>query len=196
MKADRPIAIRGLEKRLIRALDTVGCYGMLECYWRRCLLWQRARDRLWRLQKFRDEYVPSWSWMAYDGGIKYMNVPMGKVLWNEKVLSPFRENQDGDEIYNEEKRVPFEIEAEAWDINESDTERLILDEPGAAPVGPLKCVIIGIDKKETEASQTHYALLVSQTRKGDENMYTRRGVAFLKRVQIAFDRSSLNIRIR
>src|SRR5215469_7798924 len=41
---DRPIAIAGLEQRLIRAFDTQGGYGVFERYFGRSLLWQRDSD--------------------------------------------------------------------------------------------------------------------------------------------------------
>ena len=61
---DRPVAIRGLEKRLLRALDTKGGYGVFDIYLRRGLLWQRDQASLERIDfsgKKEQELVPSWS---------------------------------------------------------------------------------------------------------------------------------------
>jgi hypothetical protein len=78
VKTDRPIAIKGLETRLIRTFETVGGYGIFDLYLHRGLLWQRSGDTLDRITS-RGERVPSWSWMAYEGGIRYMDVPLGGV---------------------------------------------------------------------------------------------------------------------
>ncbi|KAJ4358425.1 uncharacterized protein N0V89_003008 [Didymosphaeria variabile] len=60
---DRPVAIRGLEKRLVRTFKTKGGFGMFDCYLHRCLLWKRTGWSLSPIDTFRDE-TPSWSWMA------------------------------------------------------------------------------------------------------------------------------------
>src|SRR5438477_11418672 len=69
---DRPVAIKGLETRLIRTFGTTGGFGIFDIYLHRCLLWQRSGDTLRRIPSFRGGQVPSWSWMAYTGGIRYL----------------------------------------------------------------------------------------------------------------------------
>ena len=92
--SDRPIAIKGLEIRLMDTFNTFGGFGILNKYLHRCLLWQRAGKTLKRIQSFcRDNQVPSWSWMSYDGPISYMIVPFGQASWSEDILSPFAKAQ-------------------------------------------------------------------------------------------------------
>ncbi|KAJ3578871.1 hypothetical protein NPX13_g1697 [Xylaria arbuscula] len=81
---DRPLAIAGLEQRLIRAFDTQGGYGVFTRYFGRGLLWQRdvtmAPQVMKPIQfpKSQKYQVPSWSWMAYEGAISFMDLPLTK----------------------------------------------------------------------------------------------------------------------
>lgn len=194
--SDRPIAIKGLERRLIRTLKTVGGYGIFECYLHRSLLWQRSGDPLRRIQSFRGSSIPSWSWMAYDGGIKYMEVPFGKVTWSKNIQSPFkgRTELSGD---GESTTSFLTIEAQCWDIRDSDIDGIYLDEPEGTPNAAYRCVIFGVDKdSEPKPEQMNYTLIVCKIGNGAENLYERAGVGFLERRNIVFERLSATIRIR
>ncbi|KAM7210022.1 hypothetical protein V8F06_014596 [Rhypophila decipiens] len=107
---DRPIAIRGLESRLIAAFakkypekDITGAYGVLHDgrdggLLHRGLLWRRgsaegkAHGRTLGLRAINfppghEDIPPSWSWMAYSGGIDFIKVPGGTVEWEPLDLS-------------------------------------------------------------------------------------------------------------
>jgi len=85
--SDRPIAIAGLEQRLVAAFDTHGGYGVFERpFFGRSLLWKRdeASGRPMTPIVFPpgQEYrVPSWSWMAYVGAVEFMDLPFDGVEW-------------------------------------------------------------------------------------------------------------------
>jgi len=86
--SDHPFAIAGLEKRLQRAFIVKGGFGILDdgdtqdgSFFHQSLLWQCGEER------YDGEYlvgiefpndgraqVPSWSWMAYQGGIDYLHL--------------------------------------------------------------------------------------------------------------------------
>jgi hypothetical protein len=72
----------GLHTRIAR---TIGCdsrYGTLEKYLHRNLLWHASDLKLQKI-KYKS-YVPSWSWMAYHGGIRFQDeeeIPFGTVQW-------------------------------------------------------------------------------------------------------------------
>ena len=68
---DRPVAIQGLELRLARFYRTNSAYGILEYFLHRSLLWQRSGNTRMRPISFKGKEVPSWSWMAYSGEIRY-----------------------------------------------------------------------------------------------------------------------------
>jgi len=99
---DRPYAIAGLEKRLQKAFGTHGAFGIFDDgndpnggLFHRSLLWQRGEE------KEDDKYltpidfpperhvnVPTWSWMAYKGGIDYMDPPFQSADWETQELIP------------------------------------------------------------------------------------------------------------
>jgi len=84
--ADRTIAISGLEKRLAFTFRTQGRHGVFKNYLHRSLLWERSEDtRMKRILYPTDRRVPSWSWMAYEGVIDYVDIPFNRVEWHKAV---------------------------------------------------------------------------------------------------------------
>ena len=76
---DRCVALSGLEARISEALNCRRRYGILEKYLHRNLLWLALDGDLTEITY--DHHVPSWSWMAYIGGIQFRGVPLGGVEW-------------------------------------------------------------------------------------------------------------------
>ena len=84
-KTDRCVAISGLEARIARARGCQSRYGIFGEFLHRNLLWQRSgREKMQRIG-YEPGIVPSWSWMAYYGGIQFMDIPFGEVDWNDKL---------------------------------------------------------------------------------------------------------------
>ncbi|KAK1445457.1 TOL [Colletotrichum cuscutae] len=52
---DRPVAIRGLEARLIRTFRTVGSHGVFDTFLHRCLLWKKASRSLNRIETWSSQ---------------------------------------------------------------------------------------------------------------------------------------------
>jgi hypothetical protein len=100
--SDRPFAIAGLEKRLQRAFATRGKFGIFDDgdkedggLFHRSLLWQRGeeKDDVPNLTSIdfspkRNVKVPSWSWMAYKGGIDYIDPPFETADWERVEIIP------------------------------------------------------------------------------------------------------------
>ncbi|KAJ4305479.1 hypothetical protein N0V90_001010 [Kalmusia sp. IMI 367209] len=175
----RPFAIRALEQRLIRTLQTVGEYGVLDCYLHQCLLWQRSGDSLTRIaiSSSRDR-IPSWSWMTYEGGIKYMDVSFDKVLWNTDLMSPFTSAVLDAPKESKEEQLPLYILTRIKKIGKSQDDkdiRMILDEPSRKFTAPIECVIIGSRKESNPEEETwlHYVLLVTQVSEDVTDVYER-----------------------
>jgi hypothetical protein len=186
--ADKPIAIRGIENRLMRTFNTTGGHGIFDRYLHRSLLWQRSREPLKRI------LVPSWSWMAYDGPIDYMSISFGQVTWSEDIASPFvKAVQPGasGQIESEELSVsPLEIRAPCWDIVDTNGGRMVLDDQNRQFTETLQCAVVGKSKAEfSDDNHTYYVLLVYPITsvKKDWVSYERVGVAVLERRQIAFE---------
>ncbi|KAF4957073.1 hypothetical protein FSARC_11404 [Fusarium sarcochroum] len=69
--SDRPFAILGLESRLAVSMNAISIYGVLISSVCRTLFWHRRGDLVMKKINFANEYVPSWSWMSYEGAIYY-----------------------------------------------------------------------------------------------------------------------------
>ncbi|KAH7398605.1 heterokaryon incompatibility protein-domain-containing protein [Pyrenochaeta sp. MPI-SDFR-AT-0127] len=89
---DRPVAIQGLESRLANFHKTNSVYGILECFLHISLLWQRSGNAKMQPIMFKDMKVPSWSWMAYAGEIRYG----AKHDWNQTKITGSNSNLELD----------------------------------------------------------------------------------------------------
>ncbi len=194
--SDRPIAIRGLESRLINTFGTRGGVGIFDIYLHRSLLWQRAGDTLKSITSFRDAPVPSWSWMAYDGPVRYLTVPFGEVTWSENIISPFSKDSSRNAVvsgaFRGDKVIatsPLELEAPVWNLLDAESGQRIMDDPGRAFDQPIQCVVLGKSKMPpVDESQVHWVLLVHPRKVADNvALYERAGVGVLRKRHIAFD---------
>jgi hypothetical protein len=70
-KTDRRVAMSGLQDRIARAIPCEDRYGVFEKYLHRNLLWHASNDKLKKIEY--EDCVPSWSWMAYEGGIRFLD---------------------------------------------------------------------------------------------------------------------------
>jgi Heterokaryon incompatibility protein (HET) len=87
---DRSAAIIGLELRLAVFYRTPSVYGILMKFFGKSLLWKRSTA--WRMEMigdFKNERVPSWSWMAYNGQIGYEAIPKNGVNWRTDLKLAF-----------------------------------------------------------------------------------------------------------
>jgi hypothetical protein len=205
---DRPRAIAGLEKRLMDALECAGGYGIFQSkkldedsHFHRNLLWHRQRSKptLKRLKfELHQGEVPSWSWMAFEGEIRYMNVPFGDIERAGDIVSPFETLTVGKLYPDIYPTRPAELQAPVYALAVENPDEVILDEPHRELARPLECVIVGKSKTLTNDQQTYYALIVHALRKedGELDIYERVGVAYLKMKEIRLDQSGKCVRIR
>lgn len=178
ISTDRPVAIAGLETRLIDAFDTSGGFGLFERYLGRSLLWTRVTSENARLTKIpfgpaQTNPVPSWSWMAYEGAISFLYLPFGKIDWTMDVDFPspveFRSpnhstggtpsrtsrgrmssNRNGRRTELRVVARPFDMVAAAPRASNF-LSGIVWDDP-TAPHDPnqLRCVVIGRLKSESD----------------------------------------------
>lgn len=188
---DRSVAILGLEQRMVRDFKAWGGYGVFDdkssSLLPRSLLWRRTEpeEGLKPLRRILPEgQLPSWSWMAYDGPIDYLDVPFGEVDWFEgDIVSPW----SGNGAVPGELRIagrPFLKEPVAPD-SEQDFE-LVLDDEDATSEGWefWRCMTAGRRKAKAlpPAKRTLYILIVAQvpSRSGaDESNWERIGVGMM-----------------
>ncbi|KAE9370986.1 hypothetical protein N431DRAFT_18330 [Stipitochalara longipes BDJ] len=162
---DRPRAIVGLEKRLMTALQSAGGYGIFQPNFHRGLLWHRQRSQvaLKRIKFEPQDRVPSWSWLAFDGQIRYMYVPFGETDKAEDIVSPFEGLIPGAQYAEASLGKPAELRApvRTFKLAGDMKSELILDERDCQLVEPFKCVIVRASKESHGGRRTPYALVIS-----------------------------------
>jgi hypothetical protein len=215
---DRPIAISGLEKRLIRAFNAhAGVYGGYGVFddgvggglLHRSLLWQRGADEH-SMERIvfptdRDVAVPTWSWMAYKGGIDYLELPFKHVKWEEDdIRSPWRpKNTESSQAADQ--AASYSLTATARDFDTSaaigdEKVEVVHDIPGKPGNRTLKCVVVGREEgTQSIDEKRHYLLIISP--KGHSYtepapVFERVGVAYMPGKCIALDVSGLDVRVQ
>ncbi|KAI8623798.1 HET-domain-containing protein [Xylariaceae sp. FL1651] len=186
---DRSMGILGLERRLARTLESKGDYGILQRYLQRSLLWEReGKGKLTPIMYSDDRCVPSWSWMAYTGAIKYIAAPFDGVDWNnEDMRIDFDTGPLRTSTRNRAGASKPEITAMARRINFDGgiadvLKRMSLDEITADDLASLRCVVLGVDKPDglSEEERKHYVMIIKPASSGlVDGVYTRAGVASL-----------------
>ncbi|KAH6843201.1 hypothetical protein B0I37DRAFT_330891 [Chaetomium sp. MPI-CAGE-AT-0009] len=186
---DRPAAIRGLEARLVQTIGGPGGYGVFRRHMHRYLLWKRQGEvGLERIDNFPpDERVPSWSWMAYAGEIKYIDVPGYNVAWDENLKWPCSDSEP----------VPFRLEAPVRDVSRLQAEDIILDDGRPMLTQAAKCVVVGTIRVRAGMlggnEKYCYVLIVEPVTTPDDGgsesgkVWQRLGVARLQRQHIVFE---------
>jgi hypothetical protein len=207
---DRPMAIDGLQRRLLRTMKSEGAFGVFDegetrGLLRRSLLWHRGADTtsLSRIKFPADRVisaVPSWSWMAYTGGIDYLKLDFDGVEW-EDIRSPW--SRSADNVAHTEVRggnIALTAVARDYDPNAAlkGEALLILDNPGGSEKPKTECVVLGRQKGPTPLEgKIHYLLIVTPlTALGRDGgkLYERVGAGYLPGRCIAPSGSTVNIR--
>ncbi len=201
---DRPVAISGLEKRLVRTFETRGGFGVFDLYLERGLLWQRPEDGvLTRIQYPPDRHVPSWSWMAYHGGINYMKIPFDGVVWTKDLKSPFKAGtNDWDKRHWEPDASTRATDllgvARRLSISRVDMlTRLFFDERKEYDMDTLRCIVVGKEKTEVATGEpVHWVLVINPIIVVESyELYERVGVGYLLSSHIPSSGASL-VRVR
>ncbi|KAF7866833.1 hypothetical protein EAF04_005674 [Stromatinia cepivora] len=204
---DRPVAIDGLMERLTVAFKTRSLAGLFETFWGRCLLWRRA-DSAEPLRKIphgthSHRVPPTWSWMAFDGAISFIEPGGGQVDWNDTgVTLPFADlacdqtswlktSCQNDSLAIQAKAFDFTIPTGAGRSEAS----VYYD---GETITPTKCVIIGTDKQNVNDASTkkHYVLIIKSVPEASGGIsYERVGVGYMLGKFIHPDESSVAVTI-
>jgi hypothetical protein len=81
----RCVTTSGLEALISYTIEGERSYGIFQRYLHRNLLWHRSNEKKTKRIGYEPGIVPSWSWIAYGGGIQFMEIPIGDMDWNDKV---------------------------------------------------------------------------------------------------------------
>jgi hypothetical protein len=213
---DRPMAIDGLQRRILNALRTKGGFGVFDQGDRkgllhRSLLWIRAaagshdNDLPLRRIVFPSNWaisaVPSWSWMAYTGAIDYVSPPFNGVAW-EKLQSPWSQGppngvrtdpKTGMMALVGEAREYDPLKGYAATLGSPDNYLLVFDTPGQSEQSPSLCVVLGVQKYVPRPEARCYILLIRGATSGmdgkEEKIYERVGAGFLPSACVNWSRS-------
>jgi hypothetical protein len=149
--------------------------------------------------------VPSWSWMAYEGAISFLDPPFGKIEWTVDVefrspdyssgaSPPSRTTSRGRMSSNRNgRRTELRVVARPFDVAAAASRAsnillgIVWDDPTAShDHDQLRCVVIGRLASETgtpaDPSQKHWVLVVRELRAG---LYERVGAGFLPKDRIS-----------
>ncbi|CCF42997.1 TOL [Colletotrichum higginsianum] len=192
---DRPIAIAGLENRLRKAYWSTGAYGIFDDrpghgLFHRSLLWQRSEDEgALKLIDFSfkpESAAPTWSWMAHEGGIDYLDPPFQQMEWEETEIEPPWTVAGSGESHNTHNlRVvarPFNVAGHMpGDV------KFVYDNPGrerGSGEHRAMCVVVAKERGDKPVSEKrHYVLVVtgSGAVSGDDKrtLFIRQGVGYM-----------------
>jgi hypothetical protein len=189
--SDRLFGIAGLERRLQAAFGTQGAFGIFDDTDRddvglfyRSLLWVRGTEPddapiLTRIEALASDsnHVPSWSWIAYDGGIDYIDPPFQSADWEKDVVSPWTSCGRATEGIVLKGRVH---EFRAYNSEEYDTK--IVCDTRIDPEGYDRfCVVIARSKEAgTSTRKRCYVLFVRKVEtETSEELYERVGAGYV-----------------
>lgn len=178
--SDRPIAVSGLEARLAKTFETGVRYGIFEEHLHRCLVWRRSGKEPMKRIEFRNQRkVPSWSWMACEGEIKYLDIPLHGVEWSTEV---------------EYSAVDHTLKALVQKFSFCPTETatsgegvrqgcgLVYDGEHEVVAGEQECVVLGREKlkgRGTIDGRNYYILIVRKA-SGGIGGYKRVGIGIVQ----------------
>jgi hypothetical protein len=218
---DRPFAIAGVENRLCKAYGTKGGFGIFDDgpgngLFHRSLLWQRAElDEEEKLLPWLSPIVfpiesrvsiPSWSWMAYAGGIDYLDPIFEKTDWEKADIHPpwTRGNEAGRAAETTQHDAGIELIATARDYNVARSRpgdfKLLYDtELNRSDGSKVKCVVVARSKEAgSMRERKHYVLLIVSTAltgNGGDKVYRRVGSGHMLGKYIALDQPGTPVRI-
>jgi len=202
-EADRPVAIDGLQQRLLRTMDVKGGFGILEDkeqkgLFRRFLLWCRGSDMgaepLTRIKFPSDRaisFVPSWSWMAYTGRIDYLKLDFAMFDWAD-IESPWSSKAETAQTDPAAAKIALKAEAQNYEyapepfnphVPVQKEGQIIFDNPNHSNPDNTQCVVLGIHKGEKPVEERmHYLIVVKATNDQTSDgtrIYERVGAGYL-----------------
>lgn len=181
---DRCAAISGLENRIAQALNCRSTFGIFESLLHRCLIWRRSNSKLSQID-YKTQNVPSWSWMAYDGRIKFMGLLHPEVHWAKDVKLEWDEKPVLAAIVRSFRNCTFKHKDTGINDNPldlvSDSEvrgQIWYDDQGNGNLDDDKGVILGQNlPSNLNWKDMFYVLIVRPT--DAESEYKRAGVGWV-----------------
>lgn len=175
-------------------MRTRGGFGVFddgEGLLQRGLLWQRGKrgdkvEPTLRRIVFppeRDVNVPTWSWMAYEGAIGFLDLPLGGVDWQmDEIHSPiFPDAFKTSSAVDGTAGLELTAFARTFSIPRKGSTQVMVvsDIPGADDDRQLKCVVMGRRREDGEAEDARHYVMFIKLIKDSTMVYERVGVGFM-----------------
>jgi hypothetical protein len=201
-RKDRKLAISGLESRIAGALRCEHRYGVFQRHLHRNLLWQ-AIDKMEPIAYDSGTQVPSWSWMACHGRIRFVDIQYGCVSWVNALA--FDENYNGALITTVGEFTGCNIERDGachTILDGSGVRRgwIQYDVEDSGELSRERCVVVGKESDRTDCwrksksasgVENYFVLIVRPTSVDDE--YKRVGVGSIQSCCVIRERSQVRI---
>ncbi|KAF4304736.1 serine threonine protein kinase [Botryosphaeria dothidea] len=130
--------------------------------------------------------VPSWSWMAYEGGIDYLNPPFNGTDWERGIKSPWTQQSSQESSWHTtDRRGNRVLEGKAYKFSVGNDDDITFDHEDNKEVENLGCVVIGTSKLGIDQKNKEYYVLVIGKQSGSG--WERIGAGKLLGKSIAFD---------
>jgi hypothetical protein len=192
---DRIAAIFGLQSRIASTLDCEERWGILKPFLHRNLLWQRHGAEKMERIGYNNPKVPSWSWMAYRGGIKFVHVSFAAsddIRWQRELRFDTEQNDALTGSFGTFwKCTMIQKETQYAILDSTATERgwLQFDVEDGTDLDMQKCVVVGRTGQEPEIK--YFILVVRQTATNRE--YKRVGVGLIQASHVSKLKGSIRI---
>ncbi|KAK2752916.1 tol-like protein [Colletotrichum kahawae] len=190
---DRSKAILGLQKRLGSTFKSPAMYGVISAYFERTFLWQAGvPGSLTKIDYEAGSTVPSWSWMALMGKVRYIDIPFGGVTWTGDLETPFHAGFD-------DAKWDVRLVAKAKRLAVDDG---VLQERCKVDVSSCKfepnswrCVVVGEGKVANQDGDIDQYVLLIRERSSSVTppVYERVGVGILSQRHIALETTIVHI---
>lgn len=202
-----------VENRLRTAYGTDGAYGIFDDglgkgLFHRSLLWQRGEDQpspgLSHIvfPPGRRVTVPTWSWMAYRGGIDYVDPPFDQTVWEKEDIHPPRITNSPSSMHTHARMELLAVVRRFNVAGHQEGEvKLVYDtEKSRSDSMRLQCVVVAKSREgQTPQQKKYYILLVSPLNSlGDDDyhVYERVGAGVMLGRFIVFNEPGQRAKIR
>lgn len=169
---DRPVAIDGLLRRIARTFDTRCRYGVFEKYFHRSLFWHRSQKNLNPIPFAHHQKPPSWSWMAYEDAIRFIEIEPGYIRWGTEVRIDFGvSGTDAGVLVGRARDVN-------WDEVDEGRSGLFFDREQLPPGQCLRYLVLGQYNRVLSIFH-YYVLLIRPLEYGSDVDHERVGASLL-----------------
>jgi hypothetical protein len=182
----------GLQDRIAGTIKCKVRYGNFQKYLHRNLLWHASDVKLKKIE-YETLHVPSWSWMAYDGGIRFLDkeeIPFGRVQWITNLR--FDEDREHALIADVGKFQDCMMELDGnryavFDLSKPNRGWIRYDVKDGTNLLEEHCVVVG----STKYSEYYYILVARPTSVDGE--YKRVGIGQVQKDCLV--REEVNVRV-